>query len=166
MRKKWFAFDATLLSIDLYTIRSRLPCPSYRNNNRPSLCHWKWRQLCFLPSQLIYERLTILDHRRHQYLQPKSPSNQLLKSQSQPVQLRGRTVHSHIYPIKFPFPGVLNFQLKTLTSWSEDKSALHEVQKCIKVGDCASRDFAPMVNLYRGVIYGHDMSMQMMAQRK
>ena len=62
----FFFFFEVLTSV----LQACYPCPSYGNNNHPSLCHRKWRQLCFLPTRLIYGLLATLDHWHPQHWQP------------------------------------------------------------------------------------------------
>ena len=152
-----------------------LPCPSYGNNNRPSLCHWKWRQLCFLPACLIYGQLAILDHWHHQHHQHKRyhqdhcchhQNNQCNWCLLNPSSLKLWTWVALVMRSNCNFPLFSIFKLNSgksgrnsLLSWH----AVHpdsELGNCIKVGIAWLSSYGQFV---AGVIYGHDMSMQMMA---
>ena len=159
-----------------------LPCPSYGNNNHPSLCHWKWRQLCFLPTCLIYGRLAILDHWHHGHHQQRQHHRPTSYHQGNCDRENSRCKFNDVISFccnlvswnyirtwivmrsncDFPLFSISKFQLRK--SGHNSLLAVHaEVRNCIKVDIAWLSSYGQFVP---GVIYGHDMSMQMMACRK
>ena len=139
------------------------PCPSYGNNNHPSLCHRKWRQLCFLPTRLIYGLLATLDHWHPQHWQPNwhhqdhhEHDEHCDRPSVETANCSGRcncdfTLFS-IFKLK------LNQKLVTIVLTRPRGPKVHQSGWFAWL--CSYGQFVP------GVIYGHDTSMQMMACEK
>ena len=138
----YFFFFEVLTSV----LQACYPCPSYGNNNHPSLCHRKWRQLCFLPTRLIYGLLATLDHWHPQHWQPNWHHQDHHEHDEHCDRPSVETANcSGRCNCDFTLFSIFKLNLK---NWSQLSWHVHEVRKCIKVGGL--RDFAPMVNLYQG----------------